>query len=63
MRPHHQQDKTVIQLPKIIIQPGPSPFSGRKRVTTPDSAQQQQSMIFLDKTTPDLNQTHIQLYQ
>ena len=28
---NHQIDKNIIQLPKIIIQPGPSPFSSRKQ--------------------------------
>jgi hypothetical protein len=31
--PHHQliNEKNIIQLPKIIVQPGPSPYSSRKR--------------------------------
>ena len=65
----HQNDKHLIQLPKIIVQPGPSPFSSRKRSLSNDMVnntnkqstiqihqhhqQPQQSMIFLDKSTAE----------
>ena len=62
----HLHDKHMIQLPKIIVQPGPSPFSSRKRAAAETGNKCTAQLETLNSNhQPDhyLNQNEIQIFQ